>query len=352
MKRTVGKTSGTISNFDRQLMMQHAYGPEPIADEDVNSSALNWYHYMADDKQKKKWFLEVAGKNDLYYDHYLKIDDFFFTTIGTIARMRSRGFKFTEREDNSFRVLVERVQNMKIKEKPVARVVDHSLSHIIFLDEEIEKFFTFAHTTNFNFLQYMKESNLSSTVKKKIKDYFQPQLDEINKTLTGEDEDLNESWGFMGKREATRYRNLLQDIISGTHVEPTPRKKTIKQKKVKPADIQIKDLKYLERDDEHGCGSSVHPEKIIGAKFLWVWNPRYKKLGLYKSRNGIMVTGSTLKNIDADLIQRHVRKPQEFFEEFVGTQRQKEKLWEKLPGKTSPINGRINKDTLLLSVQR
>jgi len=308
MKRTVGKTSGTISNFDRQLMMQHAYGPEPIADEDVNSSALNWYHYMADDKQKKKWFLEVAGKNDLYYDHYLKIDDFFFTTIGTIARMRSRGFKFTEREDNSFRVLVERVQNMKIKEKPVARVVDHSLSHIIFLDEEI--------------------------------------------ALTGEDEDLNESWGFMGKREATRYRNLLQDIISGTHVEPTPRKKTIRQKKVKPADIQIKDLKYLERDDEHGCGSSVHPEKIIGAKFLWVWNPRYKKLGLYKSRNGIMVTGSTLKNIDADLIQRHVRKPQEFFEEFVGTQRQKEKLWEKLPGKTSPINGRINKDTLLLSVQR
>ena len=97
---------------------------------------------------------------------------------------------------------------------------------------------------------------------------------------------------------------------------------------------------------------SINPEKIIGASELWIYNTRYKTLGVYYAVNvnrGLSVKGCTIQNFDKDTsIQKTARKPQEVLE--VLNKRSLKKQLKEMKTKEQNMTGRINSQTILLGV--
>src|SRR5690606_4676088 len=81
-------------------------------------------------------------------------------------------------------------------------------------------------------------------------------------------------------------------------------------KKKSPAK-QIARIKYLK---EHENLKSVNPLDIIGASQLWVYNVKYRNLGVYHCPNahGFEMKGTTLLNFDEKTsVSKKLRKPEE-----------------------------------------
>ena len=99
---------------------------------------------------------------------------------------------------------------------------------------------------------------------------------------------------------------------------------------------------------------SVNPRDIIGSLQLWVFNVKTRKLGVYHANDagGLTVKGSTLQNFsETKSIQKTVRKPEELIPEVVsGGKVFLRNVIMNIRAVESLMNGRLNKDTVLLKI--
>ena len=113
----------------------------------------------------------------------------------------------------------------------------------------------------------------------------------------------------------------------------------------------VKNLKYQQEFSELKL-VSINPEKIIGANTLWVYNTRYKTLGVYHAVNsvrGLSVKGCTIQHFDEnDSVQKTARKPKEALN--VLNKRSLKKQLKDMKTKEQTLTGRINGQTILLGV--
>jgi len=100
---------------------------------------------------------------------------------------------------------------------------------------------------------------------------------------------------------------------------------------------------------------SINPADIIGAKELWIFNTKTRKLGKYIAAEyqDLGVKGTTITGFDEfKSIQKTVRKPEEKLKEFKAAGKvQLRKFLEDINATDTKMNGRINEDTILLKVQ-
>ena len=113
----------------------------------------------------------------------------------------------------------------------------------------------------------------------------------------------------------------------------------------------VKSLKYQQEFSELKL-VSINPEKIIGANTLWVYNTRYKTLGVYHAVNtvrGLSVKGCTIQHFDeSESVQKTVRKPKEALN--VLNKRSLKAMLKNMKTKEQILTGRINAQTILLGV--
>jgi hypothetical protein len=118
---------------------------------------------------------------------------------------------------------------------------------------------------------------------------------------------------------------------------------------VKTADMQVKKLQYKESDDDYGV-SSVSPLTVPGSRKVLVFNTKTRKLSVYESDSEIEVKGTSLKNFDE--IKSYgltIRKPDDILPIIANkTEKMFTKAIDTLKTKRGKVNGRINKDTILL----
>jgi hypothetical protein len=94
---------------------------------------------------------------------------------------------------------------------------------------------------------------------------------------------------------------------------------------------------------------------IPGASRLYVYNIKTRKYTMYTSdsTSGFEVRGSTLYNWDENSKITTLRKPDEVLPLILNkTVFQLDKLWKTFTTKINKPNGRINKDCILLRVER
>ena len=145
------------------------------------------------------------------------------------------------------------------------------------------------------------------------------------------------------------YGTIVDDldrIIKNSTAQRKPRKK-----KTLSATRLVKTLKYQKEFTDLKL-VSINSEKIVGANELWVYNTRYKTLGVYHAVNsvrGLSVKGCTIQHFDEDVsIQKTARKPQEVLE--VLNKRSLKKQLNHMKTKEQTMTGRINAQTILLGV--
>jgi hypothetical protein len=99
---------------------------------------------------------------------------------------------------------------------------------------------------------------------------------------------------------------------------------------------------------------SVNPADIIGAKELWVFNTKTRKLGKYVAAEyqELGVKGTSITGFDEkQSVAKTLRKPEEQLKEFKSAGKVAlRKFLEDIKAVDIKLNGRINEDTVLLKV--
>lgn len=168
--------------------------------------------------------------------------------------------------------------------------------------------------------------------------------------LVGKDKDVTEAYSYYKKayvRQLTAFYKELVDIVE-FKVDVHKAEKVRKPRKKKPVPVERK-LKYIQYMQSHAGYNlvSIHPERILRANVLFVFNTKTRDLIRYESKEGFDIKGTTILN-GTKAVSKKVRKP-EAMKEFVSYPRVKtDKEFDRMASKEKSTNYRLNKDTILL----
>jgi hypothetical protein len=146
-----------------------------------------------------------------------------------------------------------------------------------------------------------------------------------------------EGYSFLSRRELNKWIKTLEKMKAEvSKYEKANQKTIVRVKKVKPAGVQVRDMKY---DRENSDVSAV---KIPGSSHVVLFNQKTRKLQKYSAltRNGLSVRGTSIKDFDKDKSQQFTVRANQV--ESVLATKDLVKGWDKLKGNKQPVNGRVN----------
>jgi hypothetical protein len=231
------------------------------------------------------------------------------------------------------------------------------------MTEEIEKAYESFQTDAENFdpksfkvLNLLKSQQAKAAHARIIRDFYARDLAELEELASGNGcEQLREGYSHRSKKQIKAFIQFLQEIqnactmlMQEAKVNRAPRKTKAVSK-----DKLVAKLKYMKTNEPLKL-VSVNPVDIIGAKELWVYNTKSRKLGKYVANEyqDLAVKGTSIMNFSENLsICKTLRKPEEKLKEFKAAGKvQLRKFLEDINATDTKMNGRINEETILLKV--
>lgn len=356
---------------------QQYLGEEPILTDDYTQGdltrAYNWYNYFADPKTPRKYISEYARKFKFknVADALKKLNDVEIPrTASFLCRMCVNGTNLQDQQKEfkndalSRCIELAKKKQVTVAKTPTAQVISiqdrvkEKAGEIIGeVEDIIDQMVVYKTLKEFNMYEWLQHNKVKPMVAKFIADYYEPNLQEIEEVLAGKDEQLNEAYSWMSKREQRNYKKLLQGIIDDVAKFGSNQRKVRAPRKKQPVSAQklLKNFKYQVEEPSLKL-ASIDPSKILEASELWVYNTKYKELAYYvaSDRGGLTVKGTTLQNWDPDESRkRKLRKPEKVLEIVLKAgPKFAIKKFDKVTTKARPCNGRINESTILLRVTR
>ena len=251
----------------------------------------------------------------------------------------------------------EKKEEKEEKNKPVISIQDRIQGkvedYISEIEGKVDDFINSNYKIKYEPYNHLLEIGCKALHARKLKPFYVDCYNELVDVYNKDDEYYVESWSHL----KPKYHKIMMDFY-GTIVDDldriiknsTAQRKPRKKKTVAVSKL-IKTLKYQKEFTDLKL-VSINPEKIIGASELWIYNTRYKTLGVYYSVNsvrGLSVKGCTIQHFDEDTsIQKTARKPQEVLGGL--NKRSLKKQLKNMKTKEQSLTGRINAQTILLGV--
>lgn len=318
--------------------------------------AFNWYNVERDEKDAAKILgcpVSIARE---------------FTTLAWSKRMQERGYKLPATEAATYidRMLKfkEATKSHKVKateddaeptvsiQERVKAKTDEIIGEMQGL---IDDYGVRGDSRKLNAYQWMIDNNVKPIHANRIAEFFREQSKEIFEAARGKDKELAEGYSRYGKSRLLNLLHAHSNIVTDAIKLASNASKQRKPRKKKPIsfDKMVSKIKYKVKDDSLKL-QSVDPVKVVGAIQLWVYNTKTRKLGVYNAvdESGLKVKGTTIKNFVEDTsIAKTLRKPEKILPIVTdGGKIQLRKVLDGVNSKPIKMNGRINKDTLLLRV--
>ncbi len=186
-----------------------------------------------------------------------------------------------------------------------------------------------------------------------IRDFYQRQHDEYLELQEGKCDQLKEAYRHLTKPQVKKIIAFYHEILSACDMLMQEAKVNRKPraKKSKPVEKIVEKLKYCKGNEPLKL-VSISPADIVGAKELWVFNVKTRKLGKYVATEfaELGVKGTSVTGFDeAKSVQKTLRKPEEQLKEFKAAGKVAlRKFLEDIKAVDIKLNGRINEDTVLL----
>jgi hypothetical protein len=207
----------------------------------------------------------------------------------------------------------------------------------------------------FKLLNLLRGKQAKAAHARVIKEFYIRQHDELVEAAQGKCDQLKEAYSHLSKANLKKITLFYSEILSAcdmlaqeAKVNRAPRKT-----KAKPVEKIIAKLKFLKQDDKLKV-VSINPADIVGAKELWIFNTKTRKLGKYVATEfaELTVKGTSIVNFDEiKSVQKTLRKPEEQLKEFKAAGKvQLRKFLEDIKAVDIKLNGRINEDTILLKI--
>jgi hypothetical protein len=208
----------------------------------------------------------------------------------------------------------------------------------------------------FKILNLLKSQQAKAAHARVIRDIYQRQHDEYVEVQAGKCEQLKEGYSHLSKAQIKKIAGFYHDIIGACEMLMQEAKvnKKPRARKAVPAEKIVAKLKYM-KSDQASKLVSINPVDIIGAKELWVFNVKTRKLGKYVAAefSDLSVKGTSITGFDEHKsVQKTLRKPEEQLKEFKAAGKVAlRKFLEDIKAVDIRLNGRINEETVLLKVQ-
>lgn len=336
---------------------------------------LNWYNYNKSADDAKKYFIEFLKETGEATDTIQKISQYgnipLSNTVGFLCRIKTvNGDSVPSRYDkhiNNTKTKVLQVVNTPkttnttvLEEDKRPSVQEHLenqlkeyLGHLAFI---VDEFIAAKCKTKFDVYEWFKTNAIKHQQAKNIAEYYQKNiLPEIQEALAGTCEQLTEAYSFLKKNELKKYVEFVETLIADTKrwcdvaKQISLNNRAPRAKKPKSPLKQTAKLKYLR---EHENLKSIPVTEIVGATQLWVYNVKYRTLGVYVCNNahGFSVKGSTILNYDTnESVAKKLRKPEEVIPKVLESGKVAlRKILPAIRAKDKKLTGRINQDTILL----
>ena len=208
----------------------------------------------------------------------------------------------------------------------------------------------------FKVLNLLKGKEVKAAHARIIKGFYARNLEELLEVPGTKDEQLKEAYSHLSKANVKKITAFYQEIDSAcdmlmqeAKVNRAPRKtKAVSKDKI------VSKLKY-KKSDEPNKLVSINPTDIIGAKELWIYNTKTRKLGKYIAAefNDLGVKGTGITGFDEfKSVQKTLRKPADQLKAFKDSGKVAlRKFLDDINAVDTKLNGRINEETVLLKVQ-
>lgn len=316
--------------------------------------ALQWYNENKNNDAAAKY---LGIKDPKLASHFL--------TLAWSKRMVSLGCIMPEKEAASARRMEEefqkRIQPIQ-QTQPTKKVVNiqelveaKADQFIADLEGFIDDYGIKGNAKDLNAYKWMQDNGVKPAHVQHIVAHFKKQAAEPMIAAEGKDPEIAEGYERYGKARLMNllscYAKIIQDaskLSDNVKVARKPRKK-----KPISSDKKVAKIQYMKQEPKLKL-QSIDPVKIIGSSQLWVYNTKTRKLGVYMAGGvgGLDVKGSTIVGFLEDVsISKTLRKPEKVLSEAVsGGKIVLRKLMDNVNSKPSQLNGRINKDVILLRV--
>ena len=205
-------------------------------------------------------------------------------------------------------------------------------------------------------LNLLKAKEAKAAHARIIKGFYTRSYEELQEAQLGECEQLKEAYGHLSKTQLKKLIAFYHEIISACDMLGQEAKVNRKPraKKAQPKEKIVAKLKYAKTNEQLKL-VSINPAEIIGAKELWVYNTKSRKLGKYVANEYLElgVKGTSITGFNENLsVQKTLRKPEEQLKEFKAAGKvQLRKFLDDIRAVDIKLNGRINEDIILLRTQ-
>ena len=208
----------------------------------------------------------------------------------------------------------------------------------------------------FKVLNTLKAKQAKAAHARVIREFYTRDLEELQEVATTKDEQLKEAYSHLSKVQLRKITAFYQEIVSACEMLAQEAKvnRKPKAKKAVPAEKIVAKLKYKKADEPLKL-VSINPADILGAKELWTYNTKSRKLGKYIASEfaDLGVKGTSIINFDENKsVQKTLRKPIDQLKEFKAAGKVAlRKFLDDINAVDTKMNGRINEEIMLLKVQ-
>lgn len=208
----------------------------------------------------------------------------------------------------------------------------------------------------FKVLNTLKAKQAKAAHARVIREFYTRDLEELQEVATTKDEQLKEAYSHLSKVQLRKITAFYQEIVSACEMLAQEAKvnRKPKAKKAVPAEKIIAKLKYKKADEPLKL-VSINPVDILGAKELWTYNTKSRKLGKYIASEfvDLGIKGTSIINFDENKsVQKTLRKPADQLKEFKAAGKVAlRKFLDEINAVDTKMNGRINDEIMLLKVQ-
>jgi hypothetical protein len=349
-------------------------------------SSMAWYRLESSIKELKPKVINWMGANGYTKDQISAFkktkDNRCGTTVGSIAACLLKGMPAIRADFNEGRssavwlaneiskivaegkddidddeVIVEIKSNVytpSIQE----RVRDASMLMTEEIETAIESFQTDPESFDpkaFKILNVLKAKQAKAAHARIIREFYTRNLEELQEAAGTKDEQLKEAYSHLSKLQLKKITAFYQEIVSACEMLAQEAKvnRKPKAKKAVPAEKIVAKLKYRKADEPLKL-VSINPADILGAKELWTYNTKSRKLGKYVAKEfaDLGVKGTTITGFDElKSVQKTLRKPADQLKEFKAAGKVAlRRFLEDINAVDTKMNGRINEEILLLKV--
>jgi hypothetical protein len=190
-----------------------------------------------------------------------------------------------------------------------------------------------------------------------IRASFERRAEEIAAATEGRDKLLTEAYSNFSKAELKKLNQFHVNLLGACDMLQEAAKVTRAPKKKKPVsqDKLVAKVKYRKDDTALGL-VSLPPVQMLGAKEIWLYNTKSRKLSHYRAMDnmvGITVKNSSLQEFSADSVEKTLRRPAEQLADFKKASKVKLRTFlQDIKAVDTNCNGRITEHHIILRIDK